>query len=819
MAIITSAQSGNFNATTTWVGGVVPVDADSFVIANGHTVTYNVATPVTNGFDDSDIYGILQSQSGASTTLRMNGRLRVRTNGTYHARAGHTLQFRGTPASSHILYVVGETGSNVVMEGSDGMPVTTLSAGANERSTSFAFTSAANFAVGEWFAIFNNTTAQAANAGATTLRDEGFWVHDISGNTVYFRQFVGPQSTIVSASGSTLVVQNSKVFRVGQILIFGTGANRNILTINSINYSTHTLTLSGSVTGTVTGLTVYETGSDKIHATGDKVRKVATVTTTTSSSTSTTITVANANMFVANDDIWIEARSECGGTADYSRTAYGNETPGPRYKHTISSVSGNVLTLTGQIGYNVVAGALVNRLTRDVVVEPVTPNTDYYGIYVEPGGTNYSRAVILKDVYCKFIGSSQGNAEGGLYVGAGAFKANATLPVTLTNTVPAFSQQGWYEGVVLTGSNATRDWGGFWAYGRYDQLRCCHVQGRFNSSFGLYYREGHCLYNSIAIGSDQWSIRAEGCAEWGEVAYNYVSRAERGGRFQQYDTNLGVHHLISDSTEYSTYFVTNFYRGNYKHSHTGTRRGPQADPGNQSSLIYSNLRYLTAYAYETNSQIRYSYHSGHIDRSHNGVWVTSLEHNMEYDAIYQATYGSQRIWDPIEDAWRVYNAADLTDYGVGWFESVYVPAGVTVRARAQIKLPPSYTGNFPRFEYRDVISGVGTNALSNAGGQFSTFVAGGAASTQFTAAAQSAYEIKDLTISPVAFPRFINIGIHVDSSNAARGYWMKDIVVLLDNPYPVARFSVINSGPSDEPLVSIGTSLTERRIRLGGRFN
>ena len=61
MAVITSAQSGNFNATTTWVGGVVPIDADSFVIATGHTVTYNVTTPVANGFDDSDIYGILQS--------------------------------------------------------------------------------------------------------------------------------------------------------------------------------------------------------------------------------------------------------------------------------------------------------------------------------------------------------------------------------------------------------------------------------------------------------------------------------------------------------------------------------------------------------------------------------------------------------------------------------------------------------------------------------------------------------------------------------------------------------------------------------------
>jgi hypothetical protein len=59
MAVITSTASGNFNATGTWVGGVVPVDGDSFIIAAGHTVTYNVTSPVTNGFDDSDVYGIV----------------------------------------------------------------------------------------------------------------------------------------------------------------------------------------------------------------------------------------------------------------------------------------------------------------------------------------------------------------------------------------------------------------------------------------------------------------------------------------------------------------------------------------------------------------------------------------------------------------------------------------------------------------------------------------------------------------------------------------------------------------------------------------
>lgn len=819
MALRTSAQSGLFSAASTWVGGIPPVDADSFTIATGHTVTYDVATPVTAGFDDSDVYGILQTQLNTSTTLRMNGRLRIRTNGTYHARAGHTLQFRGTPASSHILYGTGETGASVIMEGSDGMPTTTLSANANERSTSFAFTSATNFAIGEWFAIFDNTTAQAANAGASTLRDEGFWVHDISGNTVYFRQFVGPESTIVSAGGTTLVVANSKVFRVGQIIIFGTGADRNILTISDINYKSNTLTLSGAITGTVTGLTVYETGSDKIHTINNKVRKCATVTTTSSLAAATTITVANANMFVAGNDIWIEARSECGGTTDYAYNAYGNETPGPRYKHTIASVSGNDITLTAAIGYNVVSGALVNRLTRDVVIESITPNTDYYGVYIEPGGTNYTRAIIFKDVYLKYAGSSQGQPEGGIFIGAGNWKANVGLPVTLTNTVPAHSQNLWLEGIVMTGSNSTRDLGGFFVYGRYDQIRCCHVQGRFQTSYAVWYREGVCLYNSIAVGSETWGCRIEGGSEWAEVGYVYVSRSTRAGRLHWYDGNIGIHHYISDGTEYLN-FVSGFFRAYYKHKHTGNRRGMESDPYNANTLIYSIFNFASGYSPAANNlQVRGSFHGGHIDRGHNGATGNVIEHNMEYDAIYQQTYLSVRFWDSAEDAWRVYWIADGSDYGSGWFESVFVPAGVTVRAKAQIKLAPGFSGTYPRFEQRNVISGVGPNQLANAGGQNSTWMAGGNQALQFSAAATSAYETLELTIAPVAFSRFINIGVHVDNADSSEGCWMKNITVLMDKPYAVSAFASINASQSNQALVGIGNSLSESKIRLGGRLN
>jgi hypothetical protein len=821
MAIITSAQSGNFNATTTWVGGAVPVDNDSFVIATGHTVTYNVSTPVTTGFDDSDVYGILQTQSGAATVLRMNGRLRVRTNGTYHARAGHKLQFRGTAVSSHILYLLEEAGASLIMEGSDGMPTTTLSAGANEGATSFSFTSATNFAAGEWFAIYDHTTAQTGNAGSTTLRDEGFWVHDISANTVYFRQFVGPESTISSAVGSTITVANAKVFRAGQKIIFGTGANLNVKTISTINYSTNVITCDSAITGTVTGLTVYETGSDKIHTTGNKVRKVATVTTTSSTSTSSAITVANANMFVAGDEIWIEAKSECGGTTDRAFNAYGTDA-GPRYRHVVLSVSSNTITLNATIGYNVVSGALVTRLTRDVIVEPVTANTDYYGVWAGFFSTNYTRKLIIKDVFFRHVGSSQGQPEGGVSF-RGYFSTNAPA-VTLTNTVPAWNQQSWLEGITLTGSNSTRDLGGLWNYSnRYGQFRCCTVVGIFNSGIVPgWYDAGNAAYNCISAGSNSWGYRVEHLAEWGEFAYNYLSRSYYGCRLMNYEGNCGFHHNIMDAITEGPYSVTMSNIPLYKFKVTGGYYGPIAERCT-TQFLYSIIRSVSGipnvFAATPGTYQRGFYHTQADRGDQSFFFVTSVEDNMEIDRVRQFVYGTERFWDLTENAWRVVNAADFTDAGRGWYQTVYVPPNVTLIARGSIKLAPSFVGTYPSFTIYSSQSGTTSNQLGNAGGSWSSPLSGGNQFSQFTAAASNSYETRELTLTPKPFHRWVQVGVWDANVDAQEGWWMKPIEVFLSSDYTNPAAAVVNMGPGHIwENYNVSNSAVQNIVRIGGRI-
>lgn len=829
MVAYTSTQSGNFSAASTWGGSGSPADGDTFTITNGHTVTIDTGISVpANGYGDSNIFGILQSQASANSTLRMNGRLYIRTNGLLHLRDGARIEINGSSAEQHGIWQENENGASVIMEGSDGMPSTTLSANTNEGSTSLTVASASNFAAGEWIAVFNNTTAAGATNDHTAQhQDEGFWIHDISSNTVYFRIFGGPDDvTISSSTGADIIVSNSKVFRVGQQIIFGTGANRNIKTITVIDYINNVITCNSSITGTVTNQTVYLTGTEKYHGSSSKVRKVATVTTQVSSSSSSTITVANANMFSANDEIWIEHRSEADGTTDYQGSYDENVNLRDKYKHTISSVSGNTITLSSTIGYTVVSGALVTRMSRNIVVTTVaTDGTDYAFFYNEYYISNYNKKLILKDVYFKNFGNDDSNTQTGVVIRG--YHSTDNLSVTLSQTVPSRGREPWIEGIVIHGypENTHRnDFGGLWLYSaRYAKPRCC-VAMNGDEGFCTYYDAGMSLVNCIAVAPREWAFRFEGSNEWYEFAYNYASRCRYGLRqLNVYEQGLGTHDFICDAHQYGVMS----YNGDsgpsiYRSKFTGLRYGMQND-SSLTGLVYCKVKTLSGLVNAdagTGTPQAGAFYTSQFYRGNTVPPMRSLEHNYEYDAMALYGYNWEARWDHTEQAWRFFRRYD-NDNNPGMLERVFIPAHTTVRLSCKVKLSVGFSGTYPYLGAMDLISGVGENRVGNAGGADSSQWAGKRYTTQYSAAAASSYEEKQLTITSKPYPRTYMMGVFSTSSTATEGFFIKDMRIYLDKPYANPFFASANDTSVLRPglVTEIRSSFTEQKKRLGGRIS
>ena len=424
MAAYTSTQSGNFNDAATWGGSGFPnANTDTFTIAAGHTVTYNLTTPLNEGLGSSVVNSGGTFIMDNNTVIRFNGAstYHFACSGNFIKKPGAKTLLKGTTAAERIYDIrpssfvpttaTGTSGQNTItvasnvaqiivgnkvsgtgiaagsfvtaingnvltlsknntgtvsgnltvgnyveIIGSEGMPITTVATAVTTAQHQQGFIVAAdatNFVAGDWIAVYTRGTTDAL----VDRNDEGFIIHDKSGNTIYIREFVGPTTTISSASSNTITVANAKIFRTWQKLIFGTGANRNILGITNIDYDTNVITLSASVTGTVTGLPVYTTGPLQLKAVGDKIRKVATTVSVQAASNATQITLSSVAGLSVGDEIIVDALWST------TATSYTDELPN---KRNITAINGNVITINQSMNHISFVGAFVTRVTRDI---------------------------------------------------------------------------------------------------------------------------------------------------------------------------------------------------------------------------------------------------------------------------------------------------------------------------------------------------------------------------------------------------------------------------------------------------------------------
>ncbi len=104
----TSTTSGNWNATGTWLGGVVPTANDNAVIANGHTVTITAAANCNNLTVGQGASGILIFEATTARTLTVGGDLTIASGGQFQSastgtQTGHSLSIAGSITNNGTL--------------------------------------------------------------------------------------------------------------------------------------------------------------------------------------------------------------------------------------------------------------------------------------------------------------------------------------------------------------------------------------------------------------------------------------------------------------------------------------------------------------------------------------------------------------------------------------------------------------------------------------------------------------------------------------------------------------------------------------------
>lgn len=792
MAAYTSTQSGNWNSTATWGGSGYPSAAgDTFTIANGHTVTYNVDA-ITTGFGDACQVaqgGRLEFASG-TRGIRVQGNFNVY--GDLIMGAGHTIYHNNASYSSsnnkrvNIFGGSGANGNRIELKGSDPLPVTTLSANATAGSGKVTVTSSSGFGEGEWIAVFiRNMTNHTEDRV-----DEGFIIHEVSGNDLYLRQFVTPKGVITGVQSSNtkirMSIDDAKMYRKDQDIIFGTGSNRNVKTISAINYKRGVITLTSAVSGSVVGETVYLTGPQKTHVTGNHVRKCATIITSEASSSATTITVRDATGFEVGDEIVLESLNQ----SDYSS----DERP---VKQTISSISGNNITVGTAFGYTGLVGAYVVKLTRDCRYVNET-NGKGMIYFHENNDSTWNRYRIIKDfeiknaynshssyAYIYFRGRNRDDYDGDSYHPEG-------LSINL-DTQNNYSELRVYR----------YNWRSTW--------RCCTF---YNMDIGFYNQNGYdnddmAVYNSWFGRMEAGGINyyyAEN-SKW-EVAYNRFNGMDDYAIAVHYTrgAGLGIHHNSGKNMKRRaidtgwTYAGTLIYQNEFIDNFEGllTNHGGHA----QHTYLYNKF---------TTPAPNDFYSIGVMGDSRYASFPTAIVHSIDdgfkKDNLVMYGSGYSMTWDEDERAYHIMFDNDH-DYDYGPQSKVFVPAGGTLKVVASIKLVSGYSGNSPLIRCRDMYSiAAGSDSPWPSGAK----ERGTSAQTSYSNT-DTGWQTNTTTLSAVDWDRMVLVSNSATNPNASEGWYLKKIKIYIDKLPPA------HIGPEVNYLnwasVSYGDG-TNKRIRLG----
>ena len=884
MASYTSTQNGNFNDAATWGGGGFPnANGDQFTITNGHTVVYNVSGSISDGFGDSNIYGHLRHSGGMVTELRMNGHLRVRTNGLYEMVDDSTLVIKGTNADDHQFSVYGEAGASFLATGSSPTQETKLSASGDAGDDFFNVDSSTNFQTGDWCSIhfrysdlksredwINNTaypTGPLSGDGVNQSRsswengnqnhnesshnlDEGFIIHDINGNTIYPRNLVGPEETIVAARTDQIKVSDSRVFRVGQKLIFGTSSKRSVKEVASINNNRNVIKFTSNLTSTdVVGEKVYLGGVGSHHYGKSTVRRVASQIAATAAKDATTITINEASDYVVGDEFYVDHVKTDDET--WSQLFGGQGGNHWRYdtnkRHQVTNKSGNTLTFTPALPHAAAAGTFLYKANRKITIRGADYSVDKPSIYFRSrttqasidGQNRFDRKLLIKDV--QFLGMGNSSSSNQVWFRGGYNDGYWRLSHSI-------------EGLVIDGMGNTEA-----NYVRADSLQYSTWR---NWIIANMYRGGYSgnvdnnIFNSVYLN----------CRRSNENRYLYYRNGRywynRMIRIYDYDYSRSPTLFGSMNTHFQNYY--NGWYGPYLYNGANWfqcevcyRYYPvRAYKAEEKSISYTKFKNLPddansdPYYYESSREL-YRH-----DPPASSLLVKDKDYILGNDFIFAG--GVAKCFKEEEGAYRVYGgrSGGYAD-PEGTFQEIEIPPKSTVRITGEAKLPETTYDNGTSWRHCPHLlfyfinsrfhqqSAYGDNFYNSdfysSNRKFSKFAMipeqdvnfgsegrfdydnstvsgeprGSYRDTPFNSKTQ--YNSKTITIvNDSWFPRSLRVGFCSVNSNARFGWWEKPLKIAITKQGGLGDSRLNSLKKMGEYILKVGVSTVNNIKRIGG---
>lgn len=840
MAALSSSQSGNFNSASTW-GGTAPSDGDTFTINRGHKITVNSDLRPTNGYGDVVVYGNLHFATNGK--LRMNGRITVRGNDSYAYNTGTQfeegnstnsggllsssgtnmlLEVRGNNTDQHGIWIENERFASLKLEADAKRTKTSTTTVVSAGDSYLTVSNDLGFGVGDWIAIYRDDNQDNRVKG-----DEGFWIHDVdfANNRIYIRQYVSPTAVIQSVNATKVVVDNAKVFRKGYKLICGVSTSRRVGTITDIDYSANELTMDVSYTSSQVGLTMYQTGAEKPHVSGDAVEKICTTLTNEVSTADSTnqITVGSANDILVGDTIVIDVNNDVRGW-DFDS------------QYVVTAKNGNVLTLDDQVRHIHFAGSLVQVLDRNMVIKGVdTDSNTRPFLYVEYW-TDYSNAhtrhIMIKDVRFTNWG---GNTASTYYRGIMIAGYNSEYQDN-NSTDNRYAFQSRIQGLVVDNCNYKTDYTG---------LSTRHPHGLVVRNCVSYYNGNHLYwnwssqhnlkwYNNYSTRSSYTTFYNDAMYEpYNEWAYNYYTRSDDYGMLfhQNRESNSVRHHICINHEQ--RFFYT-YYAGN------GSFFERMYFDGNAANVPYNGiaggeLKWLDCYFGNRATKSIFTDEPGKI-WANDYVIYGGDDSRAKWDrttgkSMYQISYEHNFIYDTVAEAWGCHWRYKDSNNRKAWFmvgadssypffaDQVYVPANTTVRLSCKLKTPTSGSFSMPfmfarphyggysqgRWEtdYTGQTSTVNSDEANSAGWQEISY---------WTSASQGDYEERQITIQPQSRSYFLVYGVACASTNNRQEiFYMEDPEVIFDSSSAIK--------PKDNGNgkgISVRSSFTKTKKRIGG---